>query len=313
MKPTSKRRTKPWRLAINLIIIVVVVFFIITQAGRFKASWQVLSSVSDWQVSLGLIATGLTYVIAASIYRLLAFKRLPFGLTFLVEVSTAFANRLLPAGLGGLGLNGVYLHKRGHSLAEATAVVSINNLIGIAGHLLLLLALVVISPSVFSWPGISIGSSDIMIVTGLVIILVVIISVWRAARRRVASFGQNLGRSLVRYLKNPQKLLLALMLAMLLTLLYVFTLWISAHAVGLSIAPVDIFVIFTIGVLVGTVTPTPGGLVGVEAGLYAGFASHQAAAAPALAAVLLFRVITYWLPLAPGFIALLLVRQKHIV
>jgi len=39
--------------------------------------------------------------------------------------------RLLPSGIGSLGLNGVYLYKRKHTVAEATVVVSTNNLLGI--------------------------------------------------------------------------------------------------------------------------------------------------------------------------------------
>jgi uncharacterized protein (TIRG00374 family) len=61
--------------------------------------------------------------------------------------------------------------------------------------------------------------------------------------------------------------------------------------------------VLTAGVAGGTLTPTPGGLLGVEAGLIAGFAAFGISTADALAAALLYRLLTYWLALVGGFIA----------
>jgi uncharacterized protein (TIRG00374 family) len=72
-----------------------------------------------------------------------------------------------------------------------------------------------------------------------------------------------------------------------------------------------IFLVFTIGMIVGTATPTPGGLVGAEAGLTGGLITYGVQADTALAAALLYRFLTYWLPLLPGFIIFVRIRKLY--
>src|SRR5437588_12961005 len=49
-----------------------------------------------------------------------------------------FANRLLPAGTGAIGVNGLYLRRQRHSLVQAGTVIGANNLIGFIGNMILL-------------------------------------------------------------------------------------------------------------------------------------------------------------------------------
>jgi len=65
--------------------------------------------------------------------------------------------------------------------------------------------------------------------------------------------------------------------------------------------------------LASTATPTPGGLVGAEAGLFAGFVAYGVASPTAGAAVLLYRLVTYCCRLFPGAVALLLARNSKLV
>jgi undecaprenyl-diphosphatase len=73
-----------------------------------------------------------------------------------------------------------------------------------------------------------------------------------------------------------------------------------------------VFIIFSIGVLAGTVTPTPGGVVGAEAGLAAALVAYGVPAASAIAIALLYRLVTYWLPMVPGFVVFLAIRKKYL-
>jgi uncharacterized membrane protein YbhN (UPF0104 family) len=50
-------------------------------------------------------------------------------------------------------------------------------------------------------------------------------------------------------------------------------------------------------------TPTPGGIGGAEAALTAGLVASGQSAADSLAAALLFRAVTYWLPMVLGYAA----------
>jgi uncharacterized protein (TIRG00374 family) len=100
---------------------------------------------------------------------------------------------------------------------------------------------------------------------------------------------------------------------MLLTFANVLALTYSAKAVGIHLDFVASLVVFTFGSAVRNITPTPGGLGGFEAGLVAGLIAYKVSSSHALAAVLLYRLISYWLPLVIGFIAFVDVDRRHLL
>jgi undecaprenyl-diphosphatase len=98
-----------------------------------------------------------------------------------------------------------------------------------------------------------------------------------------------------------------------LTGLYTLILWCSGHAVNVHISILQMFIIFTIGMFSGTIVPLPGGLVGMEAGLLVGLLAYNVSAAQAGAVVVIFRLVTYWLPILPGIAALFLARRRRLI
>jgi uncharacterized protein (TIRG00374 family) len=187
----------------------------------------------------------------------------------------------------------------------------VNNLLGMVAHLLLLGMLLAVRPGLLrdfvdhhlpSLPGWLIAA-----------ILLVITAAWAApaVRRRVSTFAHNVLVSLRRM--RPSALLRALLLAVVMTATYTLLLFAGARSVGVHIGLLQTFIVFSLGMLTSTVTPTPGGLVGAEAGLYAGFVAYDVDAVPAGAAVLLFRLVSYWLPLLPGAVALLLAKRHKLL
>lgn len=307
----NRKRAVMWRTVITVVLVVAAVFVLRAHRSAIQASLGVARHARPAWLVLAIALLVATFCVAAAIYRLLALRSLRYGEILLVQVAAAFTGRLLPAGLGGLGLNGLYLYRRGHTPAEATAVVSVNNLLGITTHLLLLTVVFTLDPGVihllftqhhlsFSW-GVAVGLAGVAIAAAMI----------PAVRHRLARFGRNLLRSLHKEL--PAQLAGALLLAGLLTALYALLLLSTARSVGVSLGLLQLFVVFSAGMLAGTATPTPGGLVGAEAGLFAGFTAYGVAAPQAGAAVLIFRLVTYWLPLLPGAAALLVAREHRVL
>src|SRR3546814_20233031 len=68
---------------------------------------------------------------AAAAYRLLSFRKIPYRRIALVQYSSMFINRLLPAGLGGVSLFVDFFYRHKHSLGKATAVVAVNGMLGL--------------------------------------------------------------------------------------------------------------------------------------------------------------------------------------
>ena len=65
---------------------------------------------------------------------------------------------------------------------------------------------------------------------------------------------------------------------------------------------------YVVAYAIGTLAPTPGGLGAVEGLLIALFAGFGVPAATAVAVVLVYRLINFWLPIPPGFVAYLIVK-----
>lgn len=85
-------------------------------------------------------------------------------------------------------------------------------------------------------------------------------------------------------------------------------LWATFAAFGHPIGLGHLLVGYVIAYSIGTLAPTPGGLGAVEGLMIALYASFGIPSAVAVAVVLVYRIINFWLPIPPGFVAYLIVR-----
>jgi hypothetical protein len=74
-------------------------------------------------------------------------------------------------------------------------------------------------------------------------------------------------------------------------------------AFGIDIGPIEVIAVFGFASLVGGIPGTPGGLGIVEAGLVFILAAYGFSAGTTVAPVLVFRIVSYWLPAALGSLA----------
>jgi len=89
----------------------------------------------------------------------------------------------------------------------------------------------------------------------------------------------------------------------------VAVLWASFHAFGAPPPLGVILMAYFVGTLANTL-PLPGGIGGVEGGMIGAFVAFGVPAAPAVAAVLAYRLFAFWLPTIPGAIAYLQLRRS---
>jgi uncharacterized protein (TIRG00374 family) len=80
------------------------------------------------------------------------------------------------------------------------------------------------------------------------------------------------------------------------------TLGLTLAAFGLHLKPSQTVAAFGASQIVGGLPGTPGGLGLTEAGLVGGLAIFGVPAAVALGPVLVFRVVSYWIPAAAGLV-----------
>jgi uncharacterized protein (TIRG00374 family) len=112
-------------------------------------------------------------------------------------------------------------------------------------------------------------------------------------------------RDALRHLRHPDP---ALAGAVLFWAFQVAVLWASFRAFGDAPPLAVLTQAFFVGMF-GNLLPMPGGVGGVEGGMIAALAGFGVDAGQAVVAVLLFRAVTFWLPLIPGVIAYFQLRK----
>jgi uncharacterized protein (TIRG00374 family) len=86
---------------------------------------------------------------------------------------------------------------------------------------------------------------------------------------------------------------------------------VALHAIGANVEPTLVLLAFTFAELLGLLPFTPGGLGFVEAGMTATLALAGVSASDAVLATLIFRLVSFWLPLPVGLAAMFLYRRRH--
>ena len=284
-----------------------------SQVGILGDAVRTLVTSDKAYIGLGIVGLLLSYCTAAAAYVWLAFRPVRFNTTLLVQIADGFTNRLLPASLGGVATNVLYLAWQRHTKSQAALVVTVNNLLGFFGHVIVLVVLLAFqgfkSDVAFSVNGQAVRALAIVlggfIVIGLVVSVVYGHQVSRYVLRSFRDVRNVIGR--------PQRLLAALLFSMATTLSYALILYCATLAVNVHISFLQIFLALTATVMALAVTPTPGGVGGAELGLTAALASMGVNAQQALSTALLFRLITFWLPIVPGFITLQIAISKGVL
>ena len=268
---------------------------------------------ADWPwLGLVALAATTTYVMAALAMMAAAGVPLAFGRTFVVQLAASFTNRLVPAGLGAAATNVRYLELAGMDRSSATSTVALTSAAGFVVHAGGVAAAALLVGSRFnvprlpdfdaSWPAL-VALGAISTAVGWLIWLR---GVHRQASRWLrAGFG-NLGA----LLRRPDRLLGLLAANAGVTLAFVLALDAALAAFRVHLPVTSVAAVYLGGSAVAAAAPTPGGVGPFEAAVVAGLGALRVPAAQAVAATLAFRLITYWLPVAPGAAALHRLRRS---
>jgi len=309
----AKQRLQRRRL-VDLVVLLLLLYVMIPQLATFHNSLSAARHANGWWLLIGIVFMLATYLPAAFTYWLLAIKSLRYVRTVIIQMAGAFLDRLLPAGIGGMGVNFAYLRREQHDNTEAGAVVAANTVLGVIALFMLLGIAISINHTVISQLHLPHISGRLYGSIGLFILFVLaVLFSFKNVRKHVRQLIEHVWNALATYRHQPFRLIGALFSAMSLTILYTLCLWACVHATGLSITFPHALLVLALGGVGGTIAPTPGGLGGVEAGLVAGLVAYGASGSAALAAALLYRLVSYWLGLLTGAGVYGLIRKKGYV
>jgi uncharacterized membrane protein YbhN (UPF0104 family) len=298
-----------WLRAIYLILVGILIYILLSQISSLKGSAHYLRISHIDDDLLAVILTAVTYLFSSLTYYFLATKRLRYVRTVIVELGINTLNRLLPAGIGGLGANYLYLTKSKHNKTEAVSIVALNNILGLIGNALLLVVLLITVKA----NKLSVGKLNIKLVVALGILVgvcLIVLCFLPKIRTKIGVAVRAFLFQVASYKKHKFKLFLGLVSQICLTLANVSALIFSLHAVNSHLALSSVILVYSFAISVGSIIPTPGGVGSVDAGLIGALVAYNLPLRQAVAGILVFRLINFWLPLILGIPALVYSRRK---
>ncbi|NLE21783.1 MAG: flippase-like domain-containing protein [Actinobacteria bacterium] len=126
--------------------------------------------------------------------------------------------------------------------------------------------------------------------------------------RHVDGWIDNLLIGMRRMVRHRGSFRTTLMLAAVFWFFDALCLWVTFQAFGYTVGLGHLLVAYVVAYSIGTLAPTPGGLGAIEGLMIALFVSFGVPSAVAVAVVLVYRIINFWLPIPPGFVAYAIVR-----
>ncbi|WP_189131236.1 lysylphosphatidylglycerol synthase transmembrane domain-containing protein [Wenjunlia tyrosinilytica] len=311
VEPVRLERIRP-RTLISVIAGAFAAYFLLGQISQVKPAQ--LFAEADWGWALvAVFGSALSYVAAALALAGFVPERLSFGRTVLAQVAGSFVKLVAPAAVGGVALNTRYLQRSGVRPGLAVASVGASQLVGLGFHILLLLTFGYLtgteeSPSLSSPRTVIAG-----LLTAAVLVLVVtaVPQLRKFISTRVRSLFAGVVPRMLDVLQRPSKLATGLGGSLLLTVAFVICLDGCIRAFGGELSYASIAFVFLAGNALGSAAPTPGGVGAVELALSGGLIAAGLPKEIATPAVLLFRLLTFWLPVLPGWLSFTYLQRKE--
>ena len=283
-------------------------YFLIPQLADFDDVWD---QAEDASVPWAGVAVGfsfLTYLAATAALLGAIPIRLRFAPALLAQLASSFANRVTPAKVGGFATNIRYFQRQGVATAISVSAVGINAVAGVVVHLLLTLGFLLLASENRGSNGVPIPSTRSIVLALAVAVGLIALSVVLPYSRRllVAHVLPQLrtGWAAIREIgRRPGRLALLFGGSAVITLSYLAAMFASLEAFGSTAALPIVGLLFLTASAVASAAPTPGGLGAAEAALIAAFGTIEDADI-VVPAVFLYRFVTFWLPILPGWAAL---------
>ena len=292
---------------ITLVAGVFAAYLLASQLANVSFSNLLTHANLGWAfVALALSAT--SYVGATLMLTGFVLEKLNTVRTFLVQVAGSFVILVTPAAVGGVALNIRYLRRAKVNATDAAASVGVSQAISLLIYVVLVLLSVAITGQSraanalrpHEWEYIALA-----IVVGLVLIVLALPAWRRQVLKRVEAVAGQVIPRLLDVAQDRTKLVEGVGGALLVSVAYILCLAASVRAMGMSTVPIaSIAVVYLTGNAVGSFLPIPGGIGAIETALSLGLTAAGLRGGTAIAAVLLFRTVTFWLPAPAGWAAL---------
>jgi undecaprenyl-diphosphatase len=304
--------TKIERIGVRSILMVIatvaVVYIMLVQFSEADDIGTAIENADWFYIVPILLFAASTYFAAALSLVGAVTHAIPYIRTTVVQLGQTFLNRFTPCNAGGMALRVRYLQKRGINVIDGSAAVGLTS--AASGVMQVALFLVFFLAAGTDEHTTSISLPDVSTVALILLIILVIsgavfLTPWgrRVLLAKVIEILRTAVHTIGTLARNPWKMAMLFGGAGLSKLGYIAAFQASCLAFGIDLPFATIGAVYLTATTIGSAVPTPGGVGGIEAALTACLTAVGVDSSQAVPAMLLFRGITYWLPVIPGYIA----------
>jgi glycosyltransferase 2 family protein len=297
------------RFSRNQLIQMVLLFALVYVAYPFistvPAFFNELRTANYWWALLGLVISGAAFFGAAAALWACTSEQVNYKNLTIMQVANTFAATTTPAGVGGLALSTRFLQKSGLSTVRATAAVALQQAVQVITHVVLLIFFSAVAGASADLTHFVPSATVLYLIAGVALGVVGTFMLVPKARRWLGTSVRprlkEVGQDLAQLAREPKRLALIVLGCASTTLASALALWVSVEAFGGDVSFVTVTVVTMVGGTLASAAPTPGGVGAVEAALIGGLAAFGVPAAIAVPSVLLYRVLTCWIPVFVGW------------
>ena len=291
--------------AIQLVLLGALVYVAYPFISTVPTFFSELRTANWWWALLGLTISALTYVGAATALWACTDGTVKFWKLSIAQVANTFAATTTPAGVGGLALSTRVLQKGGLTATRATAAVAVQQSVQVIAHVVLLILFSTVAGASTNLSHFVPTATVLYLIAGVALgivgafLFVPTLRHWLSTGLRPKL--EEVTSDLVELVREPRRLALIVLGCAGTTLGAALALWASVEAFGGGATFVTCTVVTMVGGTLASAAPTPGGVGAVEAALIGGLAAFGLPAGVAVPSVLLYRVLTCWLPVFIGW------------
>jgi uncharacterized membrane protein YbhN (UPF0104 family) len=310
-EPIKLRRLTWWSVAqVALLVLAATAVINFATTIDWDTVWTDLSDATWGWIAFGFVLAQAARVTQATSSLGSIAADLPFGRMYMKQLATSYLNLAVPSHVARVGVDIRFFQCQGLPPASAVTAGVIDSVASTVVQATLLGLLLIFSEASLSLH-FDTPSGDslrlLWILVGLVVVVALVVVLVRRIRRAIAERVRTWlpqMRSGLDALRAPRKLAMLIGGNVATEVLFATALGLFCRSLGYPIGLPDLLVINMSVSLLASFIPVPGGVGVTEFGLTLGLTSAGMPEEAALAAVLLYRVSSFYLPPVWGFFAL---------
>ena len=292
------------RTVLMVVVALVAVWTLLAQLD-FQQVSAAVSQANIWWMLAALVFSVATYVGAGLTLVAFSPERLSLWRSTEVHLASAVVSLVAPAGVGGAAINLRFLNRKGVPTAVGVATVA---LVQVVQFVVTVALLVVLAAMTGQSTGLTLPSGWVLVAAGAVVVVAATILTIPKARTwawtKIEPTYRQVWPRLVWVMSNPMRLVLGVGGALMLSLSYILSFSASLWSFGYTVPFAVLAITYLASNTVGSIVPSPGGIGPVELALTAGLVAAGVPYGVALSTAIVYRLVTFWIPIPVGWLSL---------